>query len=70
MHGVEKPASGAQTPVRAASEIAFFVRALDGGGASRDAIALANALADQGRIIAVLTLDGAWALAVPRLAPN
>ncbi len=62
MHGVEKPASGAQTPVRAASEIAFFVRALDGGGASRDAIVLANALADQGRIIAVLTLDGAGPL--------
>ncbi len=37
-------------------KIAFFIRALAGGGASRDSILLANAVADQGRSVSILTL--------------
>ena len=58
MHGVEKPrGSGAGNLMRTPASIAFFIRALEGGGASRDAIVLANALADQGHKIALLTLQ-------------
>jgi glycosyltransferase involved in cell wall biosynthesis len=36
--------------------VAFFIRALEGGGAQRDMILLANALAAQGRRVEILTL--------------
>jgi len=38
------------------SKIAFFIRALEGGGASRDAILLANAVADKGCAVTILSL--------------
>jgi glycosyltransferase involved in cell wall biosynthesis len=38
--------------------VAFFIRALEGGGAQRDMILLANALAAQGRRVEILTLVG------------
>jgi glycosyltransferase involved in cell wall biosynthesis len=37
-------------------DIAFFVRAMEGGGAQRDAILLANAIAASGRAVALITL--------------
>ena len=39
-----------------ATDIAFFIRAMKGGGAQRDTILLANALAARGQRIALLTL--------------
>lgn len=42
--------------------VAFFIRALDGGGAQRDMILLANALAAQGREVEILTLVAEGAL--------
>ncbi|HET6388075.1 glycosyltransferase [Hyphomicrobium sp.] len=42
--------------VGAPSHIAFFIRALDGGGAQRDAILLANALTATGTKVSILTL--------------
>ena len=36
--------------------VAFFIRALEGGGAQRDMILLANAVAAQGRRVEILTL--------------
>ena len=42
--------------VSAPSHIAFFIRALDGGGAQRDAILLANALSATGMKVSILTL--------------
>lgn len=36
--------------------VAFFIRALDGGGAQRDAILLANSLFDTGMKVSILTL--------------
>jgi glycosyltransferase involved in cell wall biosynthesis len=38
------------------TDIAFFIRALKGGGAQRDTIMLANALAARGQSVALLTL--------------
>ncbi len=37
--------------------IAFFIRAMDGGGAQRDMILLANAMAARGRSVEILTLE-------------
>lgn len=42
--------------------IAVFIHRLDGGGAQRDAIMLANALAKGGRSVTILTLDAGGAL--------
>ena len=53
-------ASTAAAPSR--RRIAFFVRALEGGGAQRDMILLANAMAGQGRDAAILTLAAAGPL--------
>jgi glycosyltransferase involved in cell wall biosynthesis len=41
---------------RGGCAIAFFIRALEGGGASRDAILLANAVAAKGSPVTILTL--------------
>ncbi len=44
-----------ETP-RSDAVVAFFIRALDGGGAQRDMILLANAIAAQGRPVDILSL--------------
>jgi glycosyltransferase involved in cell wall biosynthesis len=49
---VAAPASN----VNSQSHVAFFIRALDGGGAQRDAILLANGLSELGAKVTILTL--------------
>jgi glycosyltransferase involved in cell wall biosynthesis/peptidoglycan/xylan/chitin deacetylase (PgdA/CDA1 family) len=55
----------------AACDIAVFIRALEGGGAQRDAVLLANALAERGAAVVVLTLlpDGPLATLVSPAVP-
>ena len=51
-----RPVPGPTRIADLAGRIAFFVRAFDGGGAQRDAVLLANAVARAGRPAALVTL--------------
>lgn len=57
MDDVSDPKRLDKPPDAKAVDIAFFIRALEGGGAQRDAILLANAIARQGRRVAIVTLQ-------------
>jgi glycosyltransferase involved in cell wall biosynthesis len=57
MDDVSDPKRLDKPPDAKAVDIAFFIRALEGGGAQRDAILLANAIARQGRRVAIATLQ-------------
>ena len=54
--------NGSRPALHAPLPVAFFIRALEGGGATRDAILLANALAERGQQVGVLTLGAAGPL--------
>lgn len=69
--GTVPSASAADTDAEQRAEIVVFIRALEGGGAQRDAVLLANALAERGAAVAIATLlpDGPLAALVSPAVP-